>query len=68
MCDSDPERNEERDSQRRSWIVASRMEDGRERRDVLNATSAEDAARMAAGIGEVVRVEPRLRPGDGLRR
>lgn len=47
--------------ERRSWIVSSRAEDGRERRDVLNARSAEEAARMAAlgGWGEVVRVEPR---------
>ena len=47
--------------ERRSWIVVSRTEDGNERRDVLNACSAEEAARMAArsGFGEVVRVEPR---------
>ena len=70
MSDSDPERNGEREDQRRSWIVVSRMGDGRERRDVLNAASAEDAARIAAsaGMGEVVRVETRKRPGDNLRR
>lgn len=70
MGDSDPERNGEQEGQRRSWIVASCMEDGRERRDVLNAASAEEAARMAAsaGAGKVVRVEARKRPGDDLRR
>ena len=49
------------EGQRRSWIVSSRMEDGRERQDVLNACSAEEAARMAAvgGVVEVARVEPR---------
>ena len=61
MSASDLERGGRREGQRRSWIVSSRTEDGGERRDVLNAPSADEAARMAArgGFGEVVRVEPR---------
>lgn len=55
------------EGQRRSWIVSSRLEDGRERQDVLNACSAEEAARMAASVGarEVVRVEARPRAWGG---
>lgn len=48
--------------ERRSWIVVSALDDGRERCDVLNADTAEDAARIAsfgAGVVEVVSVEPR---------
>lgn len=49
-------------SDRRSWIVTSILEDGRERRDVLNAETSEGAARIAAGgagVAEVERVELR---------
>lgn len=61
MSASDLEWDGRREGQRRSRIVSSLTEDGGERRDVLNATSADEAARMAArgGWGEVVRVEPR---------
>lgn len=47
---------------RRSWIAVSTLDDGRERRDVVNADTAEDAARIAslgADVVEVVSVERR---------
>lgn len=52
-------------TERRSWIVETLLEDGQLREDVLNACSAEDAARAAmtfGGASDVVSVRLRGRP------
>lgn len=55
------------EARRRSWVVISRLEDDSRRSDVLNAYSAEEAARMATslgGVAEVESVEPRTNPWE----